>query len=702
MIGFSTGIMDKRENEKHFRSINDWIGPVLLLIVSGLMYLPFIGEISYTKDDWYLMYAGHTEGPSIFWLMYREDRPARAEIFGRIYRIFGDTPIYYHLSGYLFRYLSGLALFWFLNLVWPKQRKANLLIATLFLIYPGFLSQINPIDYQSHLISLCLAMLSLFLTAKAVETPSQLWKLTFTGVSITLGWVYLGLIEFFIGLEVLRWLGIWLIISHQTLGKRASQGKAVLLSWLPSLSVPLGFLTWRLFFFHNTRSATDIALQLGKATQSSSHIVERLTQWLLDTIQVTILAWATPFQNLVMQLDPWMTITGMIVAGVCVLCVLFVLRSWRPDQDDPGDLANFAHLTSKQSNVLALALDWRVEAFSVGLVAAMVGLIPVIIANRQVEFINFSRYSLASSTGVAMMAVAGLHFITGQRVRQIIIAGFIVSAGMTHFANGAKGAKETASMNMFWWQVSWRAPQIRPNTLLITQYPEIIIEEDYFIWGPANLIYYPEVHYNAQNNNLAPISAILLNPKTIDQILYSNLPQASYRRGIATESEYSDLLVITQPFPEACVRVLNGGNPELSQYDSAVIKLLAPRSRLDRVIPDVEPALPPQAVFGSEPEHGWCYYYEKADLARQTGNWQAVASLGDEAWNRSLYPADIVEYVPFLQAYAQLDQQSQLQRIFEIIQERDNLAKEHICPVIKSSTLSNNAQQLVDEYLCHH
>ena len=40
---------------------------------------------------------------------------------------------------------------------------------------------------------------------------------------------------------------------------------------------------------------------------------------------------------------------------------------------------------------------------------------------------------------------------------------------------------------------------------------------------------------------------------------------------------------------------------------------------------------PPPMLFGPEPPHTWCYYFQKADLARQRGDWDEVARLGDEA-----------------------------------------------------------------------
>ena len=105
--------------KKYFQTQN-WISPAVLLIVSALAYLPFINQLGYFNDDWYLMYAGHSSGPSIFWLIYRYDRPARGHVLGRAYQLFGDEPLFYHLSAFLFRFLSGWAVYWLASKIWPR------------------------------------------------------------------------------------------------------------------------------------------------------------------------------------------------------------------------------------------------------------------------------------------------------------------------------------------------------------------------------------------------------------------------------------------------------------------------------------------------------------------------------------------------------------------------------------------------------
>jgi hypothetical protein len=57
-------------------------------------------------------------------------------------------------------------------------------------------------------------------------------------------------------------------------------------------------------------------------------------------------------------------------------------------------------------------------------------------------------------------------------------------------------------------------------------------------------------------------------------------------------------------------------------------------------------------VFGPEPRRNWCYYYQKASLARQRGDWVEIILLGEETSDKGLAPLDPIEWMPFLQAYA--------------------------------------------------
>jgi hypothetical protein len=60
----------------------------------------------------------------------------------------------------------------------------------------------------------------------------------------------------------------------------------------------------------------------------------------------------------------------------------------------------------------------------------------------------------------------------------------------------------------------------------------------------------------------------------------------------------------------------------------------------------------PRHIFGREPVHDWCYYYEKADLARDLQDWQTVTALQEEATAKGYQPYNGAELLPFIQAKA--------------------------------------------------
>ncbi|HEX2055677.1 MAG TPA: hypothetical protein VHF07_04235, partial [Nitrospiraceae bacterium] len=74
----------------------------------------------------------------------------------------------------------------------------------------------------------------------------------------------------------------------------------------------------------------------------------------------------------------------------------------------------------------------------------------------------------------------------------------------------------------------------------------------------------------------------------------------------------------------------------------------------DRILPDMpDGATSRAAVFGREPHHTWCYYFQKADLARQLNDWSEVTRMADETRVLGLLPADPTEWLPFLEGYLQ-------------------------------------------------
>jgi hypothetical protein len=418
-----------------------------------------------------------------------------------------------------------------------------------------------------------------------------------------------------------------------------------------------------------------VGLQFGalfaSPLQTGLWWLARLVQ---DTINVVFLAWGVPLYQLAFNLRLSETWIGFALAFAVAAGVVFVLvrvqdsesSTFGVDQPSP-------EVELQQSKV-----DSRAEMLWVGLVSAAAGLIPVILVNRHVEFFSLSRYTLASSVGAAMAVVAMLGYLYSPRLRWGLVGLLTGLAVLTHYANAVNIAKEADAVRNFWWQVAWRVPQMKDGATLAAQFPASI-QEDYFLWGAANLIYHPEPQ--SVQPIEAPIGAVLLTPENLTRILTGKGVDEPDRRNTHVVMDYGNMLILAQADANACVRVLDGSQPELSARDDPRIMLVASRSRIENVIVEGPSPVPLEAAFGPEPKHDWCWYYQQASLARQMGDWERVAALGDEALRLGFYPSDSVEWMPFMQAYAILGREKDLKKLSSILR-ADAFLGDQACSIL--------------------
>ncbi len=85
------------------------------------------------------------------------------------------------------------------------------------------------------------------------------------------------------------------------------------------------------------------------------------------------------------------------------------------------------------------------------------------------------------------------------------------------------------------------------------------------------------------------------------------------------------------------------------------------------------------AIYQPEPAHGWCYYFEKADLARQLGDWKTVTHLGDEAFALNDYPNNPLERFVFIEGYAHV---GEWDRAIKLSRESYKVSKAYVGPLL--------------------
>jgi hypothetical protein len=189
---------------------------------------------------------------------------------------------------------------------------------------------------------------------------------------------------------------------------------------------------------------------------------------------------------------------------------------------------------------------------------------------------------------------------------------------------------------------------------LVVNYANISYGEDVdAVNGPANLIYYPQPTYQI------PVRYQLNGTKQYQWSVKEFLNGGSRFSGYRTHFglvDYGNVLVMTQSDLTGCVHVEDKRWPWNSYNDKDQMMLMAPYSNTANIATSGSQPKLDESIFGPEPAHRWCYYFEQADLALQADNWKKVVALGEEAEGKQLHPneANRLELLPFLQAYAML------------------------------------------------
>jgi hypothetical protein len=340
------------------------------------------------------------------------------------------------------------------------------------------------------------------------------------------------------------------------------------------------------------------------------------------------------------------------------------------------------------------------DALLIGGLSMVLGILPVIMANRYINLDSFSHYALPASLASALFLAGLIHSWPSRAVQTSMVYAVILFAALAHYGISMSAVNEERAIEKFWWQVNWRAPALRPGTLLVIHYPsENIGDDGNGVVEAANVMYFPQP--SAEIPVRYPVAALTLGDSILQDVLSGGVNGESTYRSHSVNYDYGKILVLSQPTPTSCVHVLDGRRPLISQYDPGNLVLAAPASNTENVITDAAPLVPQEFAFGGEPEHGWCYYYEKAELALQRGDWKEAAELGEKAIQLSLTPEDRSEWIPFLYANAITGNAEWLARTAKRVV-GDKFLRQQTCDVLSGiqQPLNEDVKRVIDKDYC--
>ncbi len=605
---------------------------IVVLLVGAIAYAPSIGKLGFYRDDWYQLWALDTFGPSSIIALFSIDRPAMGYLYAGTSALLGLRPLPWHLYALGLRLAGALAFLGLVRSLWPRQTQPALAATLLYLVYPGFLHQPNADTFSNHLYTYSVATFSLWLTALSQQAPSPRGRRIATLGAVITAIAYFPIYEYMIGLEVLRAGILWVHQRRQGHTRPRRAAGQLLAAWAPYAFIIALFLFWRVALFTSQRGATNVQALAQSYTTNPRHALARLLlETPKDVFEAVLGGWIVPTYDSLVSADYRDTLTAAawgVLAAAAAAAVTARMRTRGADSaaDAGGD--RFAR-----------------EALLLGALGTLGPVLVVVAAGRDIRWDSgFDRYTLQCTAGIALLTVGFLWGCIRHPVRSWIPVFLVGVSVLTHALNTVEWRTFWLHQQRFWWQMVWRAPQIRQGTVLVIEVPGGVFREDYEIWGPANLIY-------DRGNPQPGVAAEILNMGTVSQIQFGERSVRGMRVLITIEKDFNRTLVASMPSPASCLHLLDGTSPEVPTGASPLTRLIAPYSRIDQVLTHAVPASPPPEIFGPEPEHTWCFYYERADLARQRGDWEDAARLGREAQQAGLAPSDRTEWMPFLMAY---------------------------------------------------
>lgn len=624
----------------HSAVMSERILSVLTIIfVSALSYTPFIPWLGYYWDDWLMVWVGHAQGAEGLATQMAWDRPFHGLLFSVTYRLIGDNVVGWHIAIFVLLVISALLLLWVLRLLWPRQPFLSTSVALLYAVYPGFLGMASAQIFHGHYIVLSLGFLSLGMTIKAQQTTSKEKYIPYTILAMATGAVYLFIYELFISFEVLRILIIFYIAWRQ----KAKTGRQTLVytikRFLPYMAIIALFGFWRVFLFHGTRETTNLGLLVSEyASNPVGHLLRIPADYIRDLLDAIFYAWSVPAQNRgadALQGTLLASAAFGLLGGLAV--ILYERRARR--------VPELTHSAPRWAST------WARDVVVIGTITAAMGILPVTLANMDLKLLyTTDRFTLHSVVGIAMLVAGAVSAFVVPRARPWAIGLLVGISVLTHFNNQNYFRNIWNEQKDLWWQMSWRVPDLQPQTNLVvgiaarSWWPS----DTYDVWAPANFIYAPEASDEPE------IYGIRLTESVADKLVRNTPIEYKVLSSIRFETDSANALILETPTSDSCLHVVDGANPQLAHDAPGVLSWAAPTSHIDRIITDAPPPSLPKSIFGSEPAHTWCYYYEKADLARQIGDFQQVAALGDEARSNGFEPDDGIEWLPFIESYASL------------------------------------------------
>ena len=647
--------------------------PVLLILllatfISFGLLIPWLG---FYWDDWPVIYLKQTQGIGAYWDFYQYDRPFSAWTYIVFTPILGTSPFTWQIFTLLLRWLTAGFVWASLKLVWPNRRREIFWVALLFAVCPIFLQQAVAVAYSQHWICYLLYFISVYLMLRAQEQPQRFYL--FTALALAASLVQLLTMEYFLGLELFRPVILWFYFHERRgdLSIRPLLRKVVSAGWIYAVLLAV-YVIWRMFFLQLAGDDPNQLRFFDSLRSSPLGALVALGQMMLQDLVYLITAWITGVKPGLLELQRPFSLASIAVAVFAGILFWFLIRRYAANTE-----------ASETGNA------WPSQAMIFGLLAMLFGTLPVWLIERQISVGPLGpRFSLAAIFGVSVLMIGFLEWLSPRYNAKLAVICVLVGVAVhtnLHTYNIYQYSWE--KQRAFYWQLFWRAPYIEPGTAFISE-GEVFPYVGLYSTSMGISTLYPPVEDPRQMPYWFFSYAERLY-KFPEELVAGTALEDEIRNYTFRGDSRNSILVDFVPEEKRCLKLLSmrdRGDKDVPDSMAALLSI----SNLERIHSESPDGwTPPPSVFGKEPEHTWCYYFEKADLAYQQEDWSTVIALMQDAKSRGFTPSDMKEYLPLLGAYLQTsDIDSALQLSIQIKRISDKV-DDQVCSAWVDASIMN-------------
>jgi hypothetical protein len=605
-------MMNIRQPKKHIPVVFAFI----TLVAYGLL-LPFTG---FYWDDWPFAWIARFLGPQDFIPAFAPYRPFLGPIFYFTTSLVPPDPLYWQIFALVIRFILGVSAWWMFKQIWHTRPRIALIAAFFMLIFPGYSQHWVAFTHiNQELIPFIFYLLSFGFTFKALRAEKPA---VYVIIALLLQLCGVFPTEYFFGIEGLRFLFLFFFFQ----GGMIERFTKTLKVWAPYLLIWMLNAAWLIYYYKFGEYASYTI------TAAQSLTILSFLKEALDAL------WKAGFyiwiQVLTLSFTSLPAPASLLTLGLVALSAAFLTRYLKSVAQENDSETMFS-----------------ISLIIIGVLGILLGRLPSLAAGLPLTLqSSYDRFMISMMIGGSLFLLGVIELLVrNNRIKTHVIALVIALGIGQQFYNANIFRRDWEDQRNIYWQMTWRMPALKPNTILLTHQMPIDYETDASFTAPINWTYAPD--YTRSN---VPY-LMLYTEKRIGggtlPALEPNIPITFNYRTATFYGNTSQAVVIYMP-RNGCLRVLDPSQGDMETYSKlpAVLTSAIPLSDPSRIITDANPAATP--MFFSEPKHGWCYYFTKAELAQQMGDAQKVVSLGNEAVSFGYQPTDQNEWLVFIKAYA--------------------------------------------------